>query len=131
MTTEIASAVDSVPVGTLRLVRWSAVIPERNSRNTVTTRLISSSAAGTSGSAKATPSSATRRLTIEISSSAVAGSGSTTVLKRRRKALDMSFTPRSRLFAVAIRLKPLIAAISLSSSGTGSTFSDRTVTSAS
>ena len=66
-----------------------------------------------------------------ISSSAVAGSGSTTVLNRRRRALDSSLMPRSRSFAVAIRLKPCTAATSASSSGTGSTFSERMVTSAS
>ena len=77
------------------------------------------------------PSSATRWATIAISSSAVAGSGSTTVLKRRRRALDSSLMPRSRSLAVAIRLKPCTAATSVSSSGTGRTFSDRIVTSAS
>ena len=39
--------------------------------------------------------------------------------------------PRSRSLAVAMRLKPRTAATSVSSSGTGSTFSDRIVTSAS
>ena len=97
----------------------------------MTTRRISSDAAGTAGSASATPSSPTRRATMAISSSALAGSGSTTVLKRRRSALDISLIPRSRSFAVAMRLKPAIAATSVSSSGTGSTFSDRIVTSAS
>jgi len=36
-----------------------------------------------------------RRWTMSTSSSMVAGSGSTTVLKRRRSALDSSLTPRS------------------------------------
>ena len=49
VTTEIASAVDSVPVGVLRLVRPSAVTPSRSSRKIVTTRRISSAAAGTVG----------------------------------------------------------------------------------
>ena len=97
----------------------------------MTTRRISSAAAGTSGRASAAPSSATRRATIVISSSAVAGSGRTTVLNRRRRALDSSLTPRSRSLAVAIRLKPRTAGTSVSSSGTGSTFSERIVTSAS
>ena len=51
----------------------------------------------------------TRWATMAISSSAVAGSGSTTVLKRRRSALDSSLTPRSRSLAVAMRLKPWTA----------------------
>ena len=42
VTTEIASAVDSVPVGVFRLVRPSAVTPSRSSRKIVTTRRISS-----------------------------------------------------------------------------------------
>ena len=71
MTTEIASAVDSVPVGCLRLVRPSSVTPSRSSRKIVTTRRISSAAVGTAGSASAAPSSPTRRATMAISSSAV------------------------------------------------------------
>ncbi len=43
VTTLIASAVDSVPDGDFSLVRLSSVTPERSSRNTVTTRRISSS----------------------------------------------------------------------------------------
>ncbi len=66
-----------------------------------------------------------RWLTIAISSSTVSGSGRTTVLKRRRSALDSSLMPRSRSLAVAIRLKPRTAATSVLSSGTGSDFSDR------
>ncbi len=97
----------------------------------VTTRRISSAAAGTSGRASAAPSSATRRATIVISSSAVAGNGRTTVLNRRRRALDSSLTPRSRSLAVAIRLNPRTADTSVSSSGTGRTFSERIVTRAS
>ena len=53
------------------------------------------------------------------------------MLKRRRSALDSSFTPRSRSFAVAITLKPLAAWTSVSSSGTGRVFSLSTVISAS
>ncbi len=53
------------------------------------------------------------------------------MLNRRRRALDISLMPRSRLLAVAMRLNPLTAATSVSSSGTGSTFSESTVTSAS
>ena len=64
---------------------------------------------------------------MSTSASAVSGSGSTTVLKRRRSALDSSLTPRSRSLAVAIRLKPRTACTSSPSSGIGSVFSDRTV----
>jgi hypothetical protein len=39
----------------------------------------------------------------------VSGVGRITVLNRRLRALDISFTPRSLLFAVAIRLKPRCA----------------------
>ena len=52
VTTEIASAVDNEPLGTLRLTRPSSVEPLRSSRNTVTTRRISSSAGGTFGNRK-------------------------------------------------------------------------------
>ena len=65
------------------------------------------------------------------SSSKVAGVGSTTVLNRRIKALDRSFTPLSRLLAVAITLKPLTAWTSVFNSGTGSDFSERMVISVS
>ena len=77
--TEIASAVDSVPVGDLSLVRPSSVRPLRNSRNTVTTRRISSSAAGTSGSASDRPSCATRRATISTSSTSGGVTASNTI----------------------------------------------------
>ena len=53
------------------------------------------------------------------------------MLKRRRSALESSLMPRSRSLAVAIRLKPRTAATSVLSSGTGSVFSDRIMTSAS
>ena len=53
MTTEIASAVDSVPLGVFRLVRPSLVWPSRSSRKIVTTRRISSDAGGTAGRARA------------------------------------------------------------------------------
>jgi hypothetical protein len=52
-------------------------------------------------------------------------------LKRRLSALDSSLTPRSRLFAVAMTLKPRRACTSSPSSGIGSVFSDSTVISAS
>src|SRR5437764_674936 len=79
----MASAADMVPLGDLSLVLPSAVTPLRSSRNTVTTRRISSSAGFSAGSCKARPRSATRRDTISTSSSSVSGVGSTTVLKRR------------------------------------------------
>ncbi len=68
---------------------------------------------------------------MSTSASALSGSGSTTVLKRRRSALDSSLTPRSRSLAVAIRLKPRTASTSCPNSGIGSVFSDRMVMSVS
>src|SRR5207237_876389 len=66
-----------------------------------------------------------------LPAAAEAGSGSTTVLKRRLSAADSSLTPRSRLLAVAMTLKPLIAWTSSPSSATGRAFSERIVISAS
>ena len=63
----------------------------------------------------------------EIADAITAGTGSTTVLKRRLSAADSSFTPLSRLLAVAITLKPRVACTSEPSSGMGSIFSDSTV----
>ena len=120
-----------VPDGDFSVVRPSEVVPDRNSRNTVMTRRISSTAEGISGSSSARPRSWTRRVTISTSSSSVAGSGSTTVLNRRRRAEDRSLTPRSRSFAVAMTLNPFAACTSVASSGTGSVFSDKIVISAS
>ena len=105
--TEIASAVDSVADGDLRVVRWSWVRPARSSRITVTTRRISESAARSAGSSRAAPRLRTRVVTISTSWSRLSGSGSTTVLNRRRSAEDRSLTPLSRLFAVAMTLNPL------------------------
>ena len=51
----------------------------------------------------------TRCCTIFTSSSIVEGTGKITVLNLLFKALDKSFTPLSRLFAVAITLNPLVA----------------------
>ncbi len=68
---------------------------------------------------------------MSTSSSSVAGSGSTTVLNRRRSAEDRSLTPLSRSLAVAMTLKPRSACTSVPSSGTGSVFSDSMVISAS
>ena len=53
------------------------------------------------------------------------------MLKRRFSALLNSFTPLSRLLAVAMTLKPLAACTSSPSSGIGSVFSDRIVISVS
>ena len=116
-----------MPLGDLSFVRPSSVSPLRSSRKTVTTRRISSTAGGTSGSSSARPSSATRRATMSTSSSIPAGTCSTTVLNRRRSAEDSSLTPRSRSFAVAIRLNPLRACTSPASSGIGSVRSDSMV----
>ncbi len=115
----------SVLLGDLSFVLPSSVTPLRNSRNTVTTRRISSSAGASAGNSRTRPICSTRRSTISTSSSSVPGKGSTTVLKRRFNALESSFTPRSRLLAVAIRLKPFTAWTSLFSSGIGNDFSDR------
>jgi hypothetical protein len=52
-------------------------------------------------------------------------------LKRRINAEERSFTPLSRLFAVAMTLKPRRAWISIPSSGTGSVFSESIVMSVS
>ncbi len=127
VTTEMASAVDRVPEGDLSLVRPSVVTPSRSSRKTVTTRRISSMPSGTAGRSSERPICSTRRATMSTSASGVSGSGSTTVLKRRRRALESSLTPLSRSLAVAIRLKPRTAWTSSPSSGIGSVFSDRMV----
>ena len=127
LTTEIASAVDSVPLGLLSLVLPSSVWPLRSSRKICTTRLTSRSAGGSAGRSSARPISATRLTTIDSSSASLDGTGRITVLKRRFSALDSSLTPLSRLFAVAMTLKPRTACTSLPSSGTGSVFSDSTV----
>ncbi|CAM5655797.1 hypothetical protein SGRIM128S_03232 [Streptomyces griseomycini] len=86
---------------------------------------------GTAGRSRERPIWSTRRETMSTSASGVSGSGSTTVLKRRRRALDRSLTPRSRSLAVAIRLKPRTACTSWPSSGIGRVFSDRMVMSVS
>ena len=49
------------------------------------------------------------------------------MLKRRLRALESSLTPLSRLLAVAMTLKPLVAWTSEFSSGIGSVFSERMV----
>ena len=105
--TEMASAVDSVELGDFRrTVLPSSVWPFLSSRKICTTRRTSCSAGGSAGSCSARPCSVTRLVTICTSSSCEAGTGSTTVLKRRFKALDSSFTPLSRLLAVAMTEKP-------------------------
>ncbi len=53
------------------------------------------------------------------------------MLKRRSRAEESSLTPRSRSLAVAMRLKPRTARTAVFSSGTGSSFSERMVISAS
>jgi len=73
-------------------------------------------ARASAGSSRARPISLTRCWTISTSCSTDAGSGRTTVLKRRLSADDSSLTPRSRSFEVAIRLKPRVAATSVASS---------------
>jgi len=47
-----------------------------------------------------------------FSCSRLSGSGKTTVLKRRVRALESSLMPRSRLFEVAMTLKPFLACTS-------------------
>jgi hypothetical protein len=51
-------------------------------------------------------SSRVRNSTISFSERLLVTIGIVTKLKRRLSAVDSSFTPRSRLFAVAIMLKP-------------------------
>ena len=125
--TEIASAVDSVDVGDLICVLPSSVLPLRSSRKICTMRRTSFSAGGSAGSCSARPISPTRLTTIATSSSSLAGTGNTTVLKRRFSAAESSLTPLSRLFAVAMTEKPRTACTSLPSSGMGKVFSDSTV----
>ena len=69
--------------------------------------------------------------TISISESKSAGAGRTTILKRLFSAADISFTPLSLVFAVAITENPFFAAISVFNSGTEIRFSDRMEISAS
>ena len=61
---------------------------------------------------------------MSISVSRSAGVGSTTMLNRRFRAADMSFTPRSRVLAVAMMEKPRCAGTSVASSGTEIRFSE-------
>ena len=97
----------------------------------MTTRAISLSAGAISGSESPVPISPTRLTTIAVSSSMSLGSGSTTTLKRRFSAEDSSFTPLSRLLAVAMTLKPRRACTASFSSGIGRIFSESTVISVS
>ena len=73
----------------------------------------------------------TRVVTISISVSISAGVGKTTILKRLFNADDISFTPLSRVFAVAIIVKPFCAGTSSESSGIEMRFSDKIEISAS
>ncbi|CAM5654237.1 hypothetical protein SGRIM128S_07329 [Streptomyces griseomycini] len=125
MTTEIASAVESVP-RELSLVRPSAVTPSRSPGRRYDTADLGESV-GQAGRSSERPIWSTRRETMSTSASGVAGSGRTTVLKRRRSALERSLTPRSRSLAVAMTLKPRTAWTSCPSSGIGRVFSDRMV----
>src|SRR5258707_12679983 len=61
VSTLIASAVDSVPVGVFSVVRPSSVSPERSSLKICTTRRTSARAGGSAGSCSALPSSAKLR----------------------------------------------------------------------
>src|SRR5262249_61892885 len=79
------------------------------------------------GNSRLEPISRTRFTTIPVSSSSVEGEGSTTTLNLRLSADERSFTPLSRLFAVAMMLKPRLASIDSFSSGIGRIFSDRIV----
>ena len=124
VTTLMASAGDSVPLGDLSFDLPSSVLPSRSSRNTVTMRRISASAGTSAGNSSDRPIESTRICTMDTSSSSESGVGRITVLKRRLSALDISLTPRSLLLAVAIRLKPRAARTSCASSGMGSVFSD-------
>ena len=122
-TTEIASAVLNVPLGAFNFVFPSLVAPCRSSRKMVTTRRISSSAGLLCRKLhhlfKAFHAAA---YNVYLFVNRYPAKGRITVLKRRFKALDRSLTPLSRLFAVAMILKPRIACTSLFNSGTGSVF---------
>ena len=112
VSTLIASAVDSVPVGTLSVVRPSAVTPSAARGTPGPPGVPPPAPAARPAAAAPGPARATRRLTISISTSALSGSGSTTVLNRRFSALDISLMPRSRSFAVATSVKPATACTS-------------------
>ena len=129
--TEMTSAVLRVAVGDLSLSLPSSVRPERSSRKMVTNRRISSLGTLASANSRALPNWFTLVCTISTSSSRLLGRGNTTVLKRRCKALESSFTPRSRSLAVAMMLKPRVACTSVLSSGMGKVFSERIVIKAS
>ncbi len=64
-------------------------------------------------------------LTISISADRSAGAGNTTMLNLLFRAADISLTPLSRVFAVAITEKPFLAGTSRPSSGTEIRFSDK------
>ncbi len=108
MTTEIASAVDSVAAGRLQLCSPSAVTPAQLPEDGDDTADLVD-ALGHGGQVEGPADLVdTPRDDVDLGV-ALSGRGSTTVLKRRRRALDSSSTPRSRSLAVAITLKPRTA----------------------
>jgi len=124
-TTEISSAVLSTVDGDFTFAFPSTVCPRRSSEKTVASSVTRS--LGTRvGTPSSVNSSALRRSTIAASCSAFATTGIVTKLNRRFSADDMSLTPRSRVFAVAITAKPRRAGTTSSSSGTATCFSDNT-----
>ena len=121
-----ASAVDMTASGRLTGAP-EAVEPVRRSAKAVTS---TSSTSGLMG-ARCGPSSASSALVMSWASKARSVRGRTvSKLKRRFSAEDISWTPRSRRFAVAMTLKPCDAETRKPSpsSGTMSCFSDSTDT---
>ena len=104
----------------------SAVRPVRSSWNVATST--SNVAPGTSAVIPAGARRSVRRRVMSSRSNAGSPMGCTvSKLKRRLSALDISFTPRSRRFAVAITLKPGAARTTAfrPNSGMAIIFSDR------
>ena len=128
---EIASAVERTPEVPLTFWLLSSVSPFRNSRKIVHTCSITFLSGSLAFRSMPPDNCSTLVFTISISVSRSFGDGSTTMLKRLFKAADISFTPLSLVFAVAIMENPFFAGISRFSSGTEILFSDNMEISAS
>ena len=128
---DIASAVESTPVVVLSFCDLSQVSPFRSSLNIVHTFSTTSLSGSDALSSIPPESCSTLVFTMSISVSRLAGVGSTTMLNLLFKAADISFTPLSLVFAVAMTEKPFLAGISILSSGTEILFSDKIEISAS
>ena len=121
---EIASAVESTFCVLFTFCPPSNVSPFLSSRNTVQTLRTASSSGRAAGRRSCAESCFTRLSTISTSASRFFGLGKITMLKRRFSAADISFTPLSRVFAVAISEKPRAAACSRFNSGIETRFSE-------